>query len=314
MVRGGSSCCLFYFEVNFEVMYYSGTAEGPRGGSALVIARQISQHHFKSQRRRAAIQRREIQFSDVQVDNVQLKVEVHYLREQLSSWERWWVEAGVHHVASPHEGPPADSGEYHIGVHENPSIPNDGVAEGVPEHKHWVPGSAQSFAFDGSVMLDELQNEAAFRIQRYFRARNYRSDDSDHVDYTGGTDDSINERENERRETVVLKDDMNEHYDEETVTEMLENDQKEHEYEQKLYTRRELEEVLAANTNQVVLAMEQKFENRLTSLYEKFDARLERTVKMAVDDTRNKYEQREKMKIFMMIQKLIFLMKSWIFL
>lgn len=71
-------------------------AEGPRGGSALRARWEQSQHSFRSQRRQAAISRREEVLSAAKVENVQLKVQCKFLQEQLSAWEQWWHAGNAH--------------------------------------------------------------------------------------------------------------------------------------------------------------------------------------------------------------------------
>jgi len=67
------------------------SAEDPRGRSALIAAATLTQHHFKSQRRYAAIQRHEAELAGIRQDNIKLQGEVHRLKKQLLSWERWWA-------------------------------------------------------------------------------------------------------------------------------------------------------------------------------------------------------------------------------
>ena len=66
------------------------TAKGPRGGSATFVGNSVSQQEFKSQRRQAAIQRR----SGLRVKKIKLQTEIHYLCEQMATWEFWWNSYG----------------------------------------------------------------------------------------------------------------------------------------------------------------------------------------------------------------------------
>ena len=61
----------------------------------------MSQHEFKSQRRHAAIQRREAAVLGLRLNNAQLEIANHHLREQLLAWEFWWNSGGSDIPAAP---------------------------------------------------------------------------------------------------------------------------------------------------------------------------------------------------------------------
>ena len=62
------------------------SAEGPRGGSAhLKDCNKLSQHWFRSQRRYAAIQARELELEKSRSENVKLKLERSQLLQKVQS-------------------------------------------------------------------------------------------------------------------------------------------------------------------------------------------------------------------------------------
>ena len=66
-------------------------AEGPWGGSARLREHCPSQHSFRSQRRFAAIQKREKIVADMKLENAMLKIMLKNWQEQLRDWSDWWV-------------------------------------------------------------------------------------------------------------------------------------------------------------------------------------------------------------------------------